>query len=203
MNSFYTNKQQIISWLEKVSIENYTLIPDEQYGFVVNVNGKVILFAKNLISIPVKFNEVSGNFWCSFNNLTSLEFCPEIVGGSFDCEDNKLTSLNFCPKTVGGNFRCGHNKLTSLEFSPQKVGADFWCNNNQLTSLEFCPQEVSGFFYCDYNLELKDIQKITDFKRIYLEHEQILKHIIINKFSDQLDNDLSNDKSKRTVKIKI
>ena len=34
-----------------------------------------------------------GNFYCSFNQLTSLEFCPKEVGGDFYCFNNQLTSL--------------------------------------------------------------------------------------------------------------
>jgi len=102
-----------------------------------------------------------GDFHCSHNQLTSLEFCPQEVGGEFNCCDNKLTSLEFCPKEVSGSFDCYKNQLTSLEFCPKEVGGDFYCFNNQLTSLEFCPKEVGGDFYCFNNqlTSLADIHK--------------------------------------------
>ena len=133
------------------------LIPDEKYGFVVDVNGNVNLFGKYLTTIPVKFNKVSGNFYCYYNQLTSLEFSPRIVRGNFEC------------------------------------------SGNQLTSLEFCPQRVGGGFYCADNQELKEIQKIINFKEILLEHKKAL----ITKFSDKLENKLQNDKNKKTTKVKI
>jgi len=102
-----------------------------------------------------------GNFRCSSNKLTSLEFCPKEVGGNFGCSSNKLTSLEFCPKEVGGNFGCYNNQLTSLEFCPKEVGGYFYCSVNQLTSLEFCPKEVGGEFWCSFNklTSLADIHK--------------------------------------------
>ena len=195
MTNFYTDKQKIINWLDEYEVKNYKLVPDKQYRFVVNVNGDVNLSDKKLINIPVKFSEVKGFFYCSYNKLTSLEFCPQTVEGSFDCSYNKLTSLEFSPQTVNCNFYCDNNKLTSLEFCSQTVNGSFWCNNNKLNSLEFCTQTVNGSFNCNNNIKLKEIQKITDFKLIYLEHKKIL----INKFSDKLNN----NKNKKITKIKI
>ena len=199
MNKFYTDEKQIVDWLNEYKIKKYKLVPDKKYGFIVNVNGDVNLSDKNLINIPVKFNTVKGDFNCDDNKLASLSFSPHTVGDSFFCENNKLTSLEFCPETVGGYFYCNNNQLTSLEFCPQTVGGGFFCHNNQLTSLEFIPQIIGYSFYGENNPKLKEIQEITDFKLIYLEHKKIL----IAKFSDKLENDLSNNKSKKTAKIKI
>ena len=178
MTNFYKNKQQIINWLEKHEVKNYILVPDEKYGFVVDVNGNVNLFGKYLINIPIKFNNVSISFNCGYNQLTSLEFSPQKVGGSFICQSNQLDSLEFCPQAISGVFSCSYNKLTSLEFCPETIGGKFYCNDNQL---------------------LKEIQQINDFNLILLEHKKIL----ITKLSDKLENDLSNDNSKKTAKIKI
>ena len=104
MTNFYTDKQQIINWLDSYAVKNYTLVPDEQYIFIVNVNGNVDLSDKDLINIPVKFNEVNGDFHCHDNQLTSLQFSPTKVGGSFYCYDNQLTSLEFCTQAISGNF---------------------------------------------------------------------------------------------------
>ena len=178
MTKFYKEEQKIINWLDKYEVKNYKLLPDEQYGFIVNVTGYVDLSDEKFLSIPIKFSEVTGSFNCSNTKITSLEFCPQTVGGNFDCSHNQLTSLKFCPQTVNGSFYCSHNKLASLEFSPQTIGRSF---------------------YCDHNPKLKEIQKISDFKLIFLEHKKIL----IAKFSDKLENDLSNDNSKKITKIKI
>jgi len=59
----------------------------------VNVTGDVELFNMDLIRLPVKFGNVGRDFWCSRNQLTSLEGAPSQVGGVFYCSDNQLTSL--------------------------------------------------------------------------------------------------------------
>lgn len=43
MTNFYKDKKQITNWLDKYGVKNYILIPDEKYGFVVDVNGSVDL----------------------------------------------------------------------------------------------------------------------------------------------------------------
>ena len=96
-------------------------------------------------------DEVTGNFNCSNNQLTSLEGCPSTVGGDFNCDNNKLTNFQGCPSTVSGSFYCSYNKLTSLQGCPSAVGGNFNCFHNQLTSLEGCPSTVGGDFYCHYN----------------------------------------------------
>jgi hypothetical protein len=79
--------------------------------------------------------QVNGFFYCSHNELTSLEFCPEYINGNFDCRNNELTSLEHCPEHVGGDFDCSYNQLTSLEFCPETVYGYFWCNNNPWTNV--------------------------------------------------------------------
>jgi hypothetical protein len=75
---------------------------------------------------------------------------PQKVGGDFYCSNNQLTSLEGAPQEVGGYFYCSNNQLTSLEGAPQKVGGNFSCSNNQLTSLEGAPQKVGGQVHIKY-----------------------------------------------------
>ena len=132
---------------KKYGIENYTVNPDGS----IDVDDNVILSSKRLDKLPIRFNKVSGNFWCNDNQLTTLEGCPKEVGGEFYCQYNLLTTLEGCPKEVGGDFICSNNKLTTLEGSPKEVGGYFSCHHNQLTTLEGGPKEVTGSFDCDYN----------------------------------------------------
>ena len=104
-----------------------------------------------LISLEGCPKEVGGSFYCDYNNLTSLKGCPEKVGGDFDCTSNNLTSLKDGPKEVGGGFYCYYNKLTTLEGGPEKVNKDFDCSDNELTSLEGCPEYVGRKFDCSNN----------------------------------------------------
>lgn len=118
---------------------------------VINVSkGNVDISRLELKSLP-KFGFIKGNFYCSHNELTSLEGVPKSVGGFFSCYKNNLTSLKGAPKSVGGDFNCSHNKLLSLKGSPESIGGWFVCNNNKLKSLEGVPESIGGYFVCSEN----------------------------------------------------
>ena len=146
------DKSKIIAWLEKYQISKYQLVPDELYGYVVDVNGDVDLSNWNMEFIPVKFNIVKGYFDCSYNQLSDLEFSPKTIWLGFDCSNNKLTSLKNCPKFISGVFSV---------------------KDNQIKNLEFIPEIVTDYFLCDNNPDLKEIQKIKDFKAIKKIHLEL------------------------------
>ncbi len=83
------SEQEIHNICKKYNITNYTINSDGS----IDVNGDVSLSYKGLSELPLKFGIVSGSFYCSNNNLTSLEGSPIELGGSFWCNGNKLTSL--------------------------------------------------------------------------------------------------------------
>jgi hypothetical protein len=99
----------------------------------------------------IQFGTVTGSFFCSYNQLTSLERAPQKVGGDFDCSYNQRTSLGGAPQTVKGDFSCASNELITLKGAPQTVGGNFWCNDNQLTTLEGAPRTVGWDFWCSDN----------------------------------------------------
>ena len=133
-------------WLKSCNIKGYTINED----LSVDVNGNVDLILRRLNEIPIRFRNVSGNFNCRANYLTTLFGCPTVVGGDFDCRSNELVSLFGCPSSVVGYFNCGNNKLTSLVGCPIEIDGDFDCGENKLSSLFGCPVRVSGF-NCSYN----------------------------------------------------
>lgn len=45
-NKFLKIQDEIIQWLDNHGIKNYTLIPDETYGFVIDVDGDVNISKK-------------------------------------------------------------------------------------------------------------------------------------------------------------
>jgi len=124
----YLTDNEIHKICKEYSIENYIINGDGS----IDVDGNVNLFNKVLTKLPLKFNHVSGFFYCCFNKLTTLEGSPKLVGGVFDCCFNKLTTLEGSPKLVGGVFDCSYNNLTTLEGCPQSLGGDFYCNCNQI-----------------------------------------------------------------------
>ena len=78
--------------------------------------------------LKIKFGNVSENFYCISNNLTTLEGAPQKVGGDFNCSFNNLATLEGAPNVVGGSFDCGGNVLTTLDGAPQEVGKSFDCS---------------------------------------------------------------------------
>ena len=137
--------QEIHRICEEYYIQNYTINPDGS----ISVDGDVRLSGRSLKRIPLVFKEVSGDFVCYNNQLTSLRGCPEKVGGSFLCYRNNLTSLEGCPEKVGGNFHCYGNNLTSLKDCPD--ARTIYCTNNQITSFEGIPEFWEGELNISYN----------------------------------------------------
>ena len=109
-------------------IKNYTINEDRS----IDVNGTVYLDSRNFKELPLKFRNVTGNFNCANNGLTSLEGCPKSVGGGFYCYSNQLTSLEGCPKLVGEHFFCFHNKIATFEHLPFSIGCRFNCLDNPI-----------------------------------------------------------------------
>jgi len=104
-------KYRIGMYTGREGVRKYTINSDGS----IDVDGDVDLCDKGLTKLPLKFNNVSGNFYCSNNQLMSLSGAPQTVAGGFYCYNNNLTSLEGAPQTVGGYFTCTNNKLTSLD----------------------------------------------------------------------------------------
>ena len=121
-----------------MNIEEYFEI-DGTYELVdglINVTGNVRLI-EEVDTLPCKFGFVTGNFDCSYNELTNLKRAPNNVGGHFNCFNNKLTSLSGAPKEIGGHFICSRNDLTSLKGGPSKVGGKFDCDTRLHSTPEY------------------------------------------------------------------
>lgn len=78
----------------------------------------------------------------SYNQLESMEGCPQKIGGSLYCKDSKLKTLKGCPERIEWNFDCSNNQLTSLEGCPKYVGGYFDCRNNAVKFTEEQVREV-------------------------------------------------------------
>ena len=137
---------QIFYIARKYGMKKYKINEDGS----VDVDGNVSLSSQGLSKLPLKFRNITGDFYCNSNQLISLEGSPQSVGGDFECYNNQLTSLEGCPQTVGGDFYCYKNQLISLDGCPQTVGGSFFCDDNKLISLDGCPQTV-GFDFACYN----------------------------------------------------
>ena len=107
--------------LYKLGVTNYTI--DEQ-GFV-SVGDDVDISDNYFTEIPVKFKEVSGDFFCGINNLTTLKNCPIYVGENFSCDMIRAKSLEYCPDEVMGDFSCEYNTIEELPSTKKIVHGNF------------------------------------------------------------------------------
>ena len=146
IKSFKLFESQIEDLCAQYNIKNYSINEDGS----IDVDGSVDLSNLKLSKIPIKFGRVSDHFYCYSNQLANLEGAPSYVGGDFYCGFNNLSSLG-APNHVGGGFYCQYNQLASLEGAPSYVGGDFFCYNNQLASLEGAPSYVGGGFDFENN----------------------------------------------------
>lgn len=170
-------KEDIIAWLDKYRINNYELIKDLHYGFMVNVHEEVNLMNQGLDYLPVKFNIVEGNFFCLRNKLTCLYGAPERVKGTFNCSENQITTLDYLPKEIVGSIAFSNNKVTSLKGLPNAVNGNLFFANNELNSLKYCSDFVLWSFLCTNN-QLKSLEhgpRVV--KKIYLAGENRLETI--------------------------
>lgn len=143
----FENFRDIATICKKYGIENYTINSDGS----VDVDGEVNLSEMGLKKLPIKFGKVTGNFYCDYNKLTSLDGAPKEVGENFNCDVNQLTSLRGAPKEIGASFYCNYNQLVTLRGAPKEVAGNFYCNHNQLITLEGSPKELGHFFSCEGN----------------------------------------------------
>jgi len=137
------SNEEIEEICDYFGIENYTINDG-----MVDVDDHVRLDSLGLTDIPLNFNIVSGHFFCTANELTSLKGAPKEVGGVFHCDENKLTSLEGCPDIIGSDLYAQNNKLTTLEGCPDKVGRNFNISFNPIINVDYLPTEIGGKFYC-------------------------------------------------------
>jgi len=64
----YLTDKEIHEICKKYGIKNYTINDDGS----IDVDGNVNLSYRKLTKLPLKFNNVSGNFLCYNNQLTTL-----------------------------------------------------------------------------------------------------------------------------------
>lgn len=147
MSQFLHTRSTLEDWLQSQKIYKYVIHPD----LSVDALQSISFGCQNLKCLPVRFRSVEGNFHCSYNQLTTLEGCPQYVAGDFTATDNCLTSLQGGPLVVKGNYEVAHNQLTSLEYLASEIGASLYVSNNELSSLEFCPKTILNSFDCAHN----------------------------------------------------
>ena len=109
-------------------IYDYTINPDGS----IDVNKSVELSYYGLTKIPIQFNKVNDDFFCSYNNIKTFEGAPKEVNGVFCCDYNQLTSFKYAPKRINEDFSCISNNIITFEYFPSYVGGHFNCFGNPI-----------------------------------------------------------------------
>lgn len=117
--------------------------------------------------LPLQFNIVHGNFSVSDCGLKSLYGCPKIVEGNFVCSRNQITSLQYGPEQTD-RYDCSRNDISSLEFSPRNVYGDFNCSETKILNFEGSPGHIEGNMFCD------DLPNIESYKGVPKQIDGIL-----------------------------
>jgi len=113
-NQLFENTQELTQeqkdWLDQCTDGTWEI--NQQTG-LVDVDGIFNCQRQGLTDFKgVRFGEVSKNFDCSGNQLTSLKGGPQKVGRDFLCYSNPLTSLEGAPLSVGGYLFCYDNPIS-------------------------------------------------------------------------------------------
>ena len=138
---------KIINFMKAIGIRKYKIHDDRTVDVWEDVSLKL-----NILTIPVKFEYVTGDFDVSFCGLINLNGCPNTVEGNFICTNNRLTDLKGGPDVVTGSYDVSHSNLASLDGSPSKINVNFNCGYNKLANLKGGPRVVNGSYSCTNNL---------------------------------------------------
>ncbi len=166
----HAERLKIVRTCKKYDIKKYTIREDGS----LDVFGNVTFFNKNLKRIPLIFNEVTGNFSCSKNQLTTLKGCPRKVGMHFMCQENRLTTLEHCPDFVGMDFDCSHNSLETLNGIPNEIFGSLYTQTNRIYTLVGFPQIIHQDIFITRNPRLpEDIRYMTTCHSVGLDSLRI------------------------------
>ena len=168
----YSTREEVEAWLKEIDITNYIINED----LTVDIDDDVDISCQNLKEIPIKFGIVNGNFNCGYNELTSLEGCPEVVNSNFDCSDNELKILEYFPPKINGIF---------IAFYKNKIKEEELVNFN-------CEMENVENIYSDFNQygDVKELlEKVSHYKNVKKENE-LLKELSINSNNIKLNKKL-------------
>jgi hypothetical protein len=114
----------------------------------INVNSSFLAQGEGLTDFKgLEFGEVSENFRCENNSITSLKGSPVEVGLGFYCYNNRITSLEGGPEKVGKNYDCDPNEnLVSLAGAPISVGGIFTAPEIRIPEGGWNPQGIFEVF---------------------------------------------------------
>jgi len=113
------------------------------------VGGNLHANNNNLTNLKGLSKEIFGKINISKNKITSLKGCPEKVKAFF-CSDNDLTSLEGGPTIVDGTFNCSNNPIQTMKGSPNVITGHSFMNNIDLDSFDGIGQSYRGGITTDW-----------------------------------------------------
>jgi len=168
-------KEQI-KFLNDYTIGKWKVNPDTR---LIDVRGDFDCDSENLDDFKgLQFGKVSGNFYCSRNNLKTLNGSPREVGGSFWCEGNSLISLEGAPLKVEdffwfNDFSIKYNLTSFLEVMKEdSPGVTELLLTHHFFTPQVIKEEIAKDSYFCYYVSL--VWNTPTFKKKQEELTQIL-----------------------------
>lgn len=155
-----TSKEAIKAWLSSVGItSSYTINND----LSIDMDNDVDLYQCNLTEIPVVFERVNGNFDCSHNALTSLDFLPKEIMGDLEISHNQLKNLKGISSSISKNLFCNSNPLETLEYFPDYIGHKVVLKKLNLTNLIGMENsQIKGSIIIEHNPLLTSVEGLPE-----------------------------------------
>lgn len=183
----------------KYGIECYTINKD----YSIDVNNSVYLSNRNLKSLPIKFNYVSGNFFCANNQLTSFENFPKKIGNKLDASHNKIKTLKDLPDIDNGvpntidvfhSIDLSYNEISSFE------GAKDVYRKRNVSFINIDANPITKVW--NYILSGKEQQDIDELINLINEYDIIRgDEIILHRLNDFLMDQGRNPVKKHKYRI--
>lgn len=176
MRTLPQTKDEVIKILKdlKISLFDYEIHEDLSVSIYQD---DVDLRHKKLNYIPLNFNEVHGNFDCSYNNLISLQGAPKKVTNSFSAHHNKINFLRDLPQCP--NIYVQHNNIRYLDYIPEETVV-FDLSNNlihtiSVTLLDKYKYKLTKLVLANNNISsgIDHLRNCQDLRKIWLENNKL------------------------------
>lgn len=131
--------------LNKYNIKNYTINKDGS----VNLTSDVSFFNKDIDKIPFNIKSSTGIIDFSYNNLTSLEGCPEVAHSIFFSR-NKIKEID-CVPMESKLLSLSNNEIEELNFPEGFNSGEIILRHNKIYDLKGIPSSFNGKIFLQYN----------------------------------------------------
>ncbi len=96
----------------------------------VDVFEDVDFYQNSFTSLPIKFNQIDGNFICDQLRLNTFENFPKYIKGNCSIKNNPIYEWINCPEQIGGNFFIQGSLLKDLKCFKTHINGLFHLNSH-------------------------------------------------------------------------